>query len=272
MARQFWPSQSARKPSPETVLPVRCVLSMRWPAFLLCYWIEFFRWHAIPISKRTSRMKSNFQLRRARLAQKLKGLDAAAALITNPVNVRYLTGFTGDSSYLLLSDKRQILLSDTRYQTQIAGECPNLEVEIRDASTTTDELAGKVVSKLGIRSLAVEADSITKAAFDKLAEQLKSAQLLETIGLVAELRPVKDASEIATIRQSIRVAERTMQVILAELSDEQTELEVAHNLEHKIRRLGGGGCSFEPIVGVGKNSALPTAGPQRRESGNRLSS
>jgi Xaa-Pro aminopeptidase len=206
-------------------------------------------------------MQSTYQHRCARLVRKLRKTEAAGMLVTQPHNVRYLSGFTGDSTYLLLSDKTRMLISDTRYQTQIAGECPDFQLEIRDASTTTEELAGRVIAQLGIRSLAVEADSLTKSSYDRIAEKLSSARLLDTIGLVQELRAIKDKGEIAAIRRSIQVAERAIGVTLARLTGGQTELEIAHELEHEIRRLGGSGCSFEPMVGVGANAALPHGRP-----------
>ncbi len=202
-----------------------------------------------------------FSGRRSRLRRKLKAIDAQAALISDPVNVRYLTGFTGDSSYLLLANARQILISDSRYETQIAQECPGVSVEIRDASQTTEQLAAQVINRVKPGPLAVEADSLSKASYDGLSQNLKSTPLIDTTGLVSTLRAIKDKTELDTIRRAIRVAQKAFQTVCAQLLPAQTELEIAFELEHQIRQLGGEGCAFPPIVGIGAQAALPHGRP-----------
>jgi len=74
---------------------------------------------------------SRFQERRDKLRLLLKKTGADALLVTNFVNVTYLTGFTGDDSYLFLRRDGETLLSDPRYTTQLGEECPEVELLIR---------------------------------------------------------------------------------------------------------------------------------------------
>ncbi|MFP6676724.1 MAG: aminopeptidase P family N-terminal domain-containing protein, partial [Pirellulaceae bacterium] len=80
-------------------------------------------------------IEHDFERRRGRLRRQLKQHGLDAMLITNVVNVTYLTGFTGDSSYLVLDRDGECLLSDSRYDVQIADECPDLDVVSRRAPT-----------------------------------------------------------------------------------------------------------------------------------------
>lgn len=208
-----------------------------------------------------------FITRRTRLRRELKSLGIPAALISDPINVRYLTGFTGDSSLLLVVGGRATLVSDTRYETQISRECSGLDVEIRDATLTTEQLAARVIDRTKIRMLAIEAESLTKANYDALAASLKATSLVDTVGLVRKLRAIKDKSELETIRASIKVAQKAFQSVSAQLVGTQTEKEVAFEIENQIRRLGGEGCSFPPIVGVGANAALPHGRPAEARIG-----
>ena len=73
----------------------------------------------------------DFSTRREKLRKSLKKSGAEALLVTSTANVTYLTGFTGDSSYLLLTAQGQLLISDGRYVTQIEEECPGLDMNIR---------------------------------------------------------------------------------------------------------------------------------------------
>ena len=200
---------------------------------------------------------SRFEQRRDRLWKLVKEKGTAGMLVTDEVNVTYLTGFTGDSSYLLLTADEAIVLSDPRYTEQLGTECRDVELEIRRPGTQLTEILPKVVVKAGCSSLAFEADSVTVALHKELGEKLTATQFVPTSGLVEQLRQIKDKAEIEEIRAAISLAERAFAVVKAGLRPEQTEREVAFELEHQIRLFGGQGCSFSPIVGVGPHGALP---------------
>lgn len=201
----------------------------------------------------------NFKTRRNKIQRRLAKEGADAFLVTDPINVTYLTGFTGDSSFLLLTRNDEVMISDTRYTTQIEEECGDIEKEIRDSKTTTIKLLCDRVAKFPIASLAIEAQQVSKSMFDQLDKELDTVELVPTVGIVEQFRSIKDPFEIEEIRKSIDLAERSFRVIRESLRGEQTESEVAHNLEHQIRLFGGDRCAFEPIVGVGDRSALPHA-------------
>jgi len=206
-----------------------------------------------------NRLLQNLKTRRNKIQRRLVNEGAEAFLVTDPINVTYLTGFTGDSSFLLLTRKNEIVISDTRYTTQIEEECGTIDKEIRTSKTTTMKLLCETVSKLKIRSLAIESHQVSKSTFDQLDKELAGVELISTSGIVEEFRAVKDSFELVEIRKSIDLAERSFRVIRESLRGEQTEAEIAHNLEHQIRLFGGDKCAFEPIVGVGARSALPHA-------------
>ena len=108
-------------------------------------------------------MSPNYQTRRAKLRRALRKSDVEldSLIISGVANVRYLTGFTGDSSWLFLSSTSCVLLSDTRYETQLADECRDIDVEIRDAGRTINDLAAIVVAKAKSKYVGFEADHTT---------------------------------------------------------------------------------------------------------------
>ena len=196
--------------------------------------------------------------RRARLQTRIRRQSLDAMLVTHPTNVTYLTGFTGDSSYLWLTAQQAVLLSDTRFATQIQEQCPDLKVEIRDTRSTVVELAAQVARQSRSRTIGIESQSLTKQNYDRLNATL-DAELVDTVQWVETLRAVKDRFEIEAIRRSIRINERAFEVIRSGMTGDQSEREIANELEYQIRRLGGEGCSFAPIVAVGDRAALPHA-------------
>ena len=206
-------------------------------------------------------MTPNYQARRTKLRRALKKteLKVDGLIISGLANVRYLTGFTGDSSWLFLSLTNCVLLSDTRYETQLADECPDLDVEIRDSGSTINDLAGKVIAKARSKRVGFEADHTTVAQHGSLSEKITQATLVATSGLVELLREVKDQWELTQIRAAIEYAQRGIGVVRSSLRSDQTETEIRYLLEAAMRSFGAAGTGFEPIVGVGPTSALPHA-------------
>src|SRR5687767_313187 len=103
---------------------------------------------------------TSFARRRDSLRRLLTEKSLKALLVTDERNVTYLTGFTGDSSYLLVTGERELLLSDKRYTQQLEEECAGLELAIRGPGSKMAEFTAEVVAKLGLASLGIEADSL----------------------------------------------------------------------------------------------------------------
>ena len=199
---------------------------------------------------------SRFEQRRDKLRKLLRKEQADAVLVTDVSNVTYLTGFTGDSSYLLLTPDNQVLLSDPRYTIQLEEECPGVDLEIRPPGVKMAASVSKTVRGAGVAKLAVEGESLTVSAFSLLDRELDRIELVPTSSWVEQLREIKDRQEISEIREAVTLAERAFAVIRASLRGDQTEKEIADALEHQIRLFGGRGCSFTPIVAVGDRAAL----------------
>ena len=207
---------------------------------------------------------ADYKKRCGRLRRLLRKTDAHAILVTSEPNVTYLTGFTGDSSYLLLLKTGEVLLTDQRYTTQLEEECPGLDLFARTPTQSMLVTIEKVVKKAKIGSLAVEADSLSIALYQQMTGQLTKVTLISTSGLVEQLREIKDKEEIAAICVAIDQAQRAFGVVRASLRGDQTEKQVADQIEHQIRLFGGKSTSFPPIVAVGAWAALPHAVPGQR--------
>jgi Xaa-Pro aminopeptidase len=199
--------------------------------------------------------------RRQQLARCLDEEGFDALLVSNPVNVTYLTGFSGDSSYLILGRQRTLLVSDARFTEQIAAECPSLEAHIRPPARTIYQAAGEVLGQLGCRAVGIESAHLTVADLEALREQAKTVDWKPGRDRVELLRAFKDPSEVRQIREAIEIAERAFAVFRALLRPEDREKDLCDDLDHYMRRAGGQGASFPPIVAVGPRAALPHAPP-----------
>jgi Xaa-Pro aminopeptidase len=209
---------------------------------------------------------SQHAARREKLRRNLRKAGVDALLVTNFTNVTYLTGFTGDDSYLLLAAE-PVIISDPRYTTQIEEECPGLAAEIRPPGTGIVEAVARVAKQAKVSKLGIEANSVTVALRDQISTALPKTELVSTTNLVEDLRLIKDKDEVALIRQAVWYAERAFGVLRASLRPERTEKEVADELENQIRLYGGKCCSFQSIIAVGPRSALPHARPTSQKIG-----
>ncbi len=202
----------------------------------------------------------DFQKRREKLQRLIKDQNAAAMLVTNVLNVRYLTGFTGDDSYLILHRNGEVLISDPRYEEQIAEECPGLNTFIR---TPQETLLGVTVDQLSAGkwpTILIEAESMTVATYQRIKDAV-SGTIGHAHGLVESLRVIKDKEEIQITRRAVEIAQRVFTSVRATMRGSQTEQDVAHEIERLSRQLGGSGTAFKPIVAVGPRAALPHAVP-----------
>jgi Xaa-Pro aminopeptidase len=209
--------------------------------------------------------------RRGRLARLLREEKVDAFLITNPVNVTYLTGFSGDSSYLVLGRRRSLLVSDARFSEQITEECPGLETHIRPLDKTVHQAATEVLERLGFRDVGYESATMTVADLEMLSGLAKTVRWKPGRDRVEKMRAVKDPSEVAQIREAIGIAERAFAMFQAMLRPEDSEKDLSDQLEYYIRRAGGRCSSFPSIIAVGERAALPHAPPtDRRVEGDGL--
>jgi Xaa-Pro aminopeptidase len=199
--------------------------------------------------------------RRNRLRKLIHQAEVDSLLVTNFKNVTYLTGFTGDDSYLLVTASGETLISDKRYTTQLEEECPGLKLEIRGPGTRMLPVTVGVIEKARLKRLGIEAESATVSLDRTLAKDLPNIELVPTDSLVERLRIVKDKEEIDETRRACRQAERSFDAVKALLTPEMTELDVAAELEYQARRFGAKALSFPAIVAVGPRAALPHATP-----------
>jgi Xaa-Pro aminopeptidase len=203
--------------------------------------------------------------RRQALVQSLKKHSVDAFLVTTPVNVTYLAGFTGDSSFYLGTSRNSILISDSRFEEQIKEECPAIDAHIRGHNKTTHEAVGEVLVKSGVKAVGVEGNRITLGELEALKESAPKVTYVPINGLIEGQRVIKDPSETEKIREVVRVAERAFRMFTATLRETDTEKDMVDSLENYVRRSGARGTSFPPIVAVGERGALPHAPPTGKQ-------
>jgi Xaa-Pro aminopeptidase len=212
-------------------------------------------------------MTSALEARQKKIRTAMRRLGCDALLITNFKNVTYLSDFTGDDSYLVVTPHEAIMVSDARYDTQLAEQCPDLELYIRRPGENMLAALTKVLTKAKIHGLGFESHVVTVELCEQIKSALPKIRLVPSSGLVEALRQIKDRGEVGLIREAITQAEKAFDATRALLRDERTEKEVADELVHTMRLLGARDSSFPPIVAVGPRAALPHAEPTDQKIG-----
>ena len=185
-----------------------------------------------------------------------QGLDAL--LVSSPANIRYLTGFTGSNALLLVGEKT-VLFTDPRYRLQAAAEC-SCHVRVERGSLFV-AVAGWVRSK-PIHRLGFERAHLSYESFLALSNHLPSGvDLTPLAGHVEALRMIKSPQEIELIRCSVNLNSQAFARCLRSVRPGITELDLAAEIDHQMRKLGAERQAFETIVASGLRSALPHASP-----------
>lgn len=189
-----------------------------------------------------------------RLREAMGGLELSHLLVTNPLDVGYLTGFLGGDSYLILGPGRPVLVSDFRYQEEVSEFESLCEIVIRKRSM--GEAIGELLSGENVQRVGIQAEIMTVAERDQLAKRIGTKRVAATLGLVMKMRAVKDEAEISLIRKAVKIQEEALKAILPTLEPGLTELEVAARLEAEMKNRGSSKPSFETIIAARANGSM----------------
>ena len=184
-----------------------------------------------------------------------------ALLVSNLVNVRWLTGFTGSNAAAVVGSATSRFVTDFRYLTQAAAQLdPIWEREIET------DLLKRVVAGLpdGPLRLGFDDAHLTVRQHSQLGELVaeRDVELVAAGGIVEALRAVKDAAEIERIRAAARLADEAFEEVVGGGIVGRTERDVALDLEIAMRRRGAESASFPPIIAAAEHGALPHAVPR----------
>ncbi len=179
--------------------------------------------------------------------------------ISNTHNRRYLSGFIGSAGYLFISEQDAVLATDFRYTEQAGDQATGFEIS--QIQGRLSEWFPSILSDLGVKKVGFEADDLTVSAFKMFEDAVNdsSAEVVfePTSGKTAQLRALKDASEIALMQRAIDIGDQAFEQTAALMVPGMTEKEAAWEFEKAIRELGAECLSFDTIAAAGPNAAHP---------------
>lgn len=193
------------------------------------------------------------------LREKMKMLDMQGMLISNPVNIQYLTGIVAEG-ILLITRKENIFLTDSRYLEEV-NSILTIDDEIivhEFKDFTQDEYENFF---LFCENVGFEEDYVTYSKYKEYMHKYKVNNLQETEKIIEKQRTIKDEEEIENIRKACQITDQCFEYLLKFIKVGQTEKEIALEIERFFKTHGADKVSFEPIVASGSNSSKPHAIP-----------
>lgn len=192
--------------------------------------------------------------RRAKLERFFNSYELDAILFSNPLNIRYLCGFSGSEGALLLTREAGWFLCDSRYTTQATAEVG--AVEIRQFAVKLDAVAD-LIAEMNFSRIGFEAACTTVADFRALSDKLGSCELVAIEGEVDQIRSCKDLDELDRLQGVASIASTALLTVLPLLKPGISEVDFARELEFEMLRRGAEGRAFDFIVASGERGAMP---------------
>ncbi|MDQ0111653.1 M24 family metallopeptidase [Paenibacillus harenae] len=190
-----------------------------------------------------------------RLRKLLEESGCEAILIGSDVNRRYISGFTGSSGMVLITQDERYLLTDFRYRTQAPEQAVDFKIVEHGANPIDD--VRELLAQHGIKQLAFEQDHVVYSQYSAWTEALPGITLQPSGALVEKLRMIKDDAELKVMQEAADLADKTFSYILNIIKPGMRESDIALEMEVFMRSHGATSSSFDTIVASGERSALP---------------
>lgn len=191
--------------------------------------------------------------------RKETGTDAV--LITDPFNMRYLSGFRGGEGMLCLSKNRRVLITDSRY-TEAARKESDFQVIEENREHRRGQILAECMEEDGAEIVGYEDCSLRCREFEDLRKALPAVKEWVPLGgSIDRLRRIKTPEEQELLQRAEAIGDAAFAELLKVLRPGMTELEAAAELEYQMKKHGASGFSFDTIMASGANSSMPHAVP-----------
>ena len=204
-----------------------------------------------------------------RIRERLDEANLDALLVTNDVNRRYASGFSGSNGWLLIAADpagAPRIATDSRYLDQAARESPEFEIVRMEGAL--EKWWGELTKPLGRAKLGFESHDVTVAAHKALRDanaKLPASQrpaLVQADPIIENVRAIKDDAELTSLRQAAKLTDDAFAHAKQTMQPGWTEVEVAWEIEQYARTHGASALAFESIVASGPWGAQPHARPR----------
>lgn len=191
------------------------------------------------------------------LEKLMKEKNVDAVLITNMLNVRYFTGFTGTTGVALVVGDKKFFITDFRYVAQGKEQVEKNSYELICENISTLKKVGEILKEFKVEKLGIENQNVTLDQFKLFESNFPSLEYVYLDDNFTKIREIKSEKEIEIIKKSVEIAEKALELTIPKIKIGVKESEIAAELEYQMRKLGASKPSFDLIVASNERSALP---------------
>lgn len=205
-----------------------------------------------------------------RVREALDDLDADILVLSDPTDVRWLTGYDGSNGFVAIGREHGLFLTDSRYALAPAAvaAATGLQARVGERDTLAHLVRSMAEVDGSARRVAFDGDRISHSEFARLSLLVgDSLELTAVSSPVALLRSIKDAVELGDLEEASQVLDEIFAWIASEGLVGRRERVVAWEIEQRIRQAGFPAVAFSPIVASGPNGSSPHVEPTEREIG-----
>ena len=197
------------------------------------------------------------------LREKMKLLEIDGMIISNPINIEYITGVYAEGT-LIINDKDNIFITDARYIEDVNSTITiSDEINVRDQANIPEN---EYISFFAnCPRVGIEENYITYSKYQNLVRIYRLKEAVETNNLIEKMRTIKDDNEIAKIRRACEITDNCFTHLLEYIKVGMTERQIAFEIEKYFIENGANGLAFDTIVESGENSSKPHAVPTNRK-------
>ena len=207
------------------------------------------------------------KLRIKHCAKKLKELNLDSFLITDPVNIAYLTGFSASDGYLLLTQDEELIYFTNFLYHEATKKIKNWEVIVSSDRHNIFTLITKKIKILNLKRVGFEAKKLPFLEHKVINQCLlaRGADFIAAKDLVEEVRMIKSSLELSYIRKSIHISKQAFELVREIYDQEMSEKDLSIEIERFLRYKGDNETAFPPIVASGKNTVFPHHKPNNEK-------
>lgn len=192
------------------------------------------------------------RIEKLRSSMTQKNLDCL--FIKGDPNRNYLSGFTGDESFSIITMDRAIFITDSRFTEQAKQQV--VDYEILEYRGSFNEFFAATIKELKVKKIGFEENVVSYEQYRNLSKVVE-AEFVPMEGIIENIRLVKDEEEVKVIRKAAEIADKAFAHMLKFIKSGMTEREIGLELEFTMKKLGATDLSFPSIVASGVRSCLP---------------
>ena len=181
-----------------------------------------------------------------------------AILVTNRYDITYVSKFTGEESYVLLTKFNNYIIADKRYTEQAKKQCEDFKVVMfENNQADLIRILKILLASNNIGKLGVDIYEIKHKLYQDIKNELSNVEIVNLEEPFKRIRAIKSPEEIKKMQIASEIADKSYYRMLQMISEGMSEKDIEIELEYTIKREGGDGYAFEPIIGAGSKSSMP---------------